>query len=151
MTKVTQLAAGLAVLGLVFIIFKPTDSLPEKGNLTQLSIKGVSFQVAVAATSAEQVKGLSGRQVLAENEGMIFVYPVPTRPSFWMKEMNFPIDIIWIDADKKIVEVTAKVSPDTFPQAFRPPRDILYVLEVNSGLAEKYGWQAGERVELSTR
>jgi hypothetical protein len=146
--KITQPALFILALGVFFLLFKPDTSLLEVDNLTQLSIKGVLLQVEVADTPDEQSKGLSGRANLAENEGLLFVYEQPARPSFWMKEMNFPIDIIWISSDKKIAEVTAKVSPDTYPQSFRPQKEIRYVLEVSAGTAERYGWLAGDLVSF---
>ena len=58
------------------------------------------FQLEVANTAQEREQGLAGRESLSSDKGMIFVYHQPQRPSFWMKGMRIPIDIIWIDGEK---------------------------------------------------
>jgi len=70
------------------------------------------------------------------NEGMLFVFSKPIEPAFWMKNMFFPIDIIWIDSTRTVVGITKKISPSTFPETFYPPSPVKYVLEVNAGQAE---------------
>ena len=81
-------------------------------------------------------KGLGGKISLPANEGMLFVFSKPIEPAFWMKNMFFPIDIIWIDSTRTVVGITKKISPSTFPETFYPPSPVKYVLEVNAGQAE---------------
>jgi uncharacterized membrane protein (UPF0127 family) len=99
-------------------------------------------------TPEEQMRGLSGRQSLEENAGMLFVYEIPSVPGFWMKEMNFPIDIIWIDENKKIVGITENLAPETFPQVFYPRSSVQYVLEVNSDWARDHSISVDDKVIL---
>lgn len=104
--------------------------------------------VKVADTPSELQQGLSGRASLAENEGMHFVFQEPGNYSFWMKDMNFAIDIIWISADQMVVGITENVQPDSFPETFTPLEEIQYALEVQAGWAERNSVQAGDDVYL---
>lgn len=149
--KFILIAAGILILAAaVYFSTRSQDSnlLLYQTEKDQLSIKGTYLSVEVADSPAEQVQGLSGRKVLASGEGVLFVYDQPTLPSFWMKEMHFPIDIIWIGEDRKIVFIHHNVSPDTFPQSFQPPRPIKYVLEANAGFAESVQAVPGDLVNF---
>lgn len=90
-----------------------------------------------AQTPDEQLKGLGGRKSLPQDEGLLFVFASQGKQCFWMKDMQFSIDMIWINSDKKIVYVEKNVSPDTFPQIFCPQVNAQYVLEANAGVADK--------------
>ncbi len=111
-----------------------------------IHIQGEDLFAEVADTVAEQVRGLSGRESLRENEGMLFVYQVPHQASFWMKNMGFAIDIIWLDAEKRIVGIVPDVSPDTFPKMFSSPAPVQYVLEVPAGWADRHGLTLGSSI-----
>lgn len=74
---------------------------------------------------------------------MLFIFPKPTTVSFWMENMHFPIDIVWMNSDRKILGITRDVSPDTFPKSFPSPGKIQFVLELNAGGAEKFGLKKG--------
>ena len=62
-----------------------------------VNIVGKTLQVDLALTDEEKARGLSGRESLDEDEGMLFVFDVPGNYGFWMKDMNFAIDIIWLN------------------------------------------------------
>ena len=127
----------IAVLFLIFIFQNKNNGAEKKlFNLEKIEI---------TRTSAEQARGLSGRASLPENSGMLFSYSTDTRPAFWMKEMNFPIDIIWLDKDWRVVGFEKNVSPSTFPQTFSPSSPIRYVLEVNAGFVDKRQIKLGEK------
>lgn len=97
----------------------------------------ISIPIEVADTPAEQEQGLSGRMSL--DGGMLFVFQSPDRYGFWMKDMAFPIDIVWMDAERRVIAVDANVSPDSYPKTYYPPSDAMYVLELNAGQAEVLG------------
>lgn len=111
--------------------------------------------VEIADTPNELSQGLSGRESLGKDEGMLFVFQKDSRPSFWMKDMNFSIDILWIN-DEKIVQVHQNVpfpgpesNSDSLP-LFTPQGNIDYVLEVNAGYAREQNIAIGDRVDLSS-
>lgn len=153
MNKITARYLLLVLLivadGLFLDRFSPTNqasvSLSQQQKSTTLSIKGVQILVTVAATDAERIQGLSGRPSLGEGEGELFIFDAPARPGFWMKEMRFPIDIVWIDSDKKISQITPNVAPETYPRAFYPDSPVRYVLEVNAGWATRHSLAVGDQ------
>lgn len=102
--------------------------------------------VDIADEPQEQMQGLSGKKNLKENEGMLFIFPAPTKPGFWMKEMKFSIDIIWINSKGSAVQINKNVSPATFPKIFYPPSDIKYVLEISAGWSDKNKIKIGDAI-----
>jgi uncharacterized membrane protein (UPF0127 family) len=107
--------------------------------LQTITVGGQMFKVEVAATAAARERGLSGRASLPPGQGMLFVFPSDVKPAFWMKEMNFPLDIVWLKSDRRIAGVARNVATSTFPQTFSPAEPIRYVLEINAGeLTAKY-------------
>jgi hypothetical protein len=116
---------------------------------TKAGLNQAIFIVDLAQTSNEQTQGLSGRVALKGNEGMLFVYSTSTAPDFWMKDMNFPLDIIWIDQNKKIIEITPNISPNTFPTTFSPKKPVRYVLEVPADTAAKNNLKIGDLIHFS--
>lgn len=111
-------------------------------------IDGIKLNVDVAETAEEKAVGLSGRESLAEEEAMLFVYETPRLYSFWMKDMNFPIDIIWIDEDMKVIDIAENIQPESFPKKFTPKKKAQYVVEVNAGWVEEHMVHVGSPVSL---
>lgn len=110
-----------------------------------LEIKGkkTTIPVSVADTEAERAQGLSFTRELTEGRGKLFLFDAPGTYGFWMKDMRYPIDIVWIDSTWKVVAVTTDIAPETYPQVFYPPTDIRYVLELGAGDAERQGIVGG--------
>lgn len=109
-----------------------------------VSLGSTVFQAEVVDTQEKRSRGLSGRRELADREAMLFVFERDEPWSFWMKEMNFPIDIIWLNKDKRVVHVEYEVHPDATPHAvYMPPVPSRYVLEVASGQAKASGIKVG--------
>lgn len=104
--------------------------------------------IEIVRTSEEFARGLSGHAPLAENEGMLFLFDQPDRYSFWMPDMRFAIDIIWIGSDWRIVDISHNVTPESYPEVFTPSAPAQYVLEVPADSAERYGWKVGEEAFL---
>jgi hypothetical protein len=128
----------------------PVEIAPYLGRKIRLNFNnGAEFEVELAQTEAEQIQGLSGRAQLGATEGMLFVYATTTIPSFWMKEMNFSLDIIWLDQNQKIADITLNISPATFPTTFSPKKPVQYVLEVPAGTAVKNNLQLGDLIHFS--
>ena len=93
-------------------------------------------------------KGLSGRESMPENQGMLFTFESSGKHCFWMKDMKFPLDMIWINADKKVVYVKKNVQPSTYPNTFCPDQPALYVIEVNAGVADKAYLSPGSQLQF---
>ncbi|HEX6977413.1 MAG TPA: DUF192 domain-containing protein [Patescibacteria group bacterium] len=131
-----------------------TSALPST-NLKTISVGGTSIKVAVAKSEDEKRKGLSGVSLMAQDQGMIFDYKDQgLRPAFWMKDMLFPLDFIWIKAGK-VIEVTTNVSQpvpgtrDADLKIYLPKESVDYILEVNSGFVGKNNIKVGTTVDTS--
>ncbi|KKR31903.1 MAG: hypothetical protein UT65_C0014G0002 [Parcubacteria group bacterium GW2011_GWF2_39_8b] len=120
------------------------------GNKTQSQIilNGKIFQAEVVRSQSELGRGLSGHKGLSDNEGMLFIFDKPDNYGFWMKDMRFPIDIIWLDQNFKVVHVEKSVATSTYPKVFYPSGPATYVLEVNSGISDSINLQIGDEAKF---
>ena|SRR3989344_2951376 len=114
----------------------------------EVRLKGERIRVTIVDTPESRARGLSGRSGLAESEGMLFVFPEEGKYGFWMKDMRFSIDILWLDSDGEIVHIERRVSPESYPASFLPSRPARYVLELSAGWAEAHDVSIGDRVTL---
>lgn len=109
--------------------------------------ENIKIKVEIAKRESELTKGLSGRQNLEKNSGMLFELSEKKTVTFWMKDMNFPLDIIWIDENIIIgIEKNApRPTGDKIP-TFSSPKPVNFVLEVNAGFSEKNNINIGDKV-----
>jgi hypothetical protein len=117
-------------------------------KIQHVKIAGVTLKVDLALTSEAQEQGLSGRSGLKEDQGMLFVFDHMDKYPFWMKDMNFPIDIIWIGEDLRVVYIKKSALPESYPETFTPNQNAKYVLEVMSSFSEKNNLKVGDKVEF---
>ncbi len=113
-----------------------------------IRVGGEKVYVTVMDDDAERSRGLSGRAGLPADEGMLFVFQEPGQYGFWMKDMRFSIDIVWLSASGKVVYMVENVAPSSYPTVFKPDSDALYVLELPAGQAKVYNIQVGDTVQL---
>ncbi len=117
-----------------------------------VSVGNATVRAEVAETIGQHERGLSGREKLGENEGMLFVFGTPDRYPFWMKEMRFPIDIIWINGGK-VVDITRNLpSPlsGEIPASAFPSVPVTHVLEVNAGFTDLQGITIGDEIRIQS-
>ncbi len=135
---ITMVATALILRGINFY---------TKNGVVEINHK--VFRAEVVKEAWELEKGLGGHKPLAENRGMLFVFPKEDYYQFWMKDMQFSIDIIWINQGK-IVDIKEKAPIPTthYLERYRPEAPAKYVLEIGAGLAEKYGFKVGDAVKL---
>ena len=125
---------------LVFFIFNREQS----SLLRKLEINEIIINIKIASNQEQKIKGLSERNYLSANQGMLFVYEKPQKISIWMKNMRFAIDIIWIDENFKIIHIENSVQPDSFPTTFSSPEPAKYVLEINAEFTTKNNIKVGD-------
>ncbi|OGG75148.1 hypothetical protein A3H74_04090 [Candidatus Kaiserbacteria bacterium RIFCSPLOWO2_02_FULL_51_13] len=140
-----------------------------------IEIGGERIKAHVRDTPKARAEGLSGWEALSDGEGMLFVFSEDGHHTFWMKDMNFPIDIVWISesgpahlpsvcsgkartrkaqteskcAGGEVVDIKHNVSPDTYPEySFAPQVPARYVLELPAGWMVEHGVVVGDDVEL---
>ena len=106
-----------------------------RSDITHIIVNGFVVTVELAKTTSAWQKGLSGRPSLPYDHGMLFVFDHEDYWGFWMPQMNFPLDIIWFNADRRVVFIEQDLQPCN-PQncpVYTPNLKALYVLEVNAG------------------
>jgi uncharacterized protein len=116
-----------------------------------VTVNGVELVADVAANNTQRTKGLAVKDHLNENESMLFVFSSAAKQVFWMKDMKFPIDIIWMDANKTVVHVEHSLEPCPaigYCQTYSPGTDSLYVLETVAGFADRHGVTEGTKMQF---
>ncbi len=108
---------------------------------------GNIYTVELATAPAQWEKGLSGKPSLAQNQGMLFVFPQPQVQYFWMKDMKFPIDIIWLDENYTVLGTVENAPPckNNCP-TYNSRVPAKYVLEVPAGTVKREGLKPGDRL-----
>ncbi|HVS78959.1 MAG TPA: DUF192 domain-containing protein [Candidatus Saccharimonadales bacterium] len=117
-----------------------TDKVVKTGNQR--------IDAEVAYTPTQMQEGLGGRQCIASDQGMLFEFSQPGRYDFWMKDMRFSIDMVWINSAKQVVYIQPDVSPATYPQTFVSVRPAQYVLELKASRAAQLGLHNGSRLNF---
>jgi len=134
----------LAIIVLFFILsLFPEQKLPEIYKTRNVTIGNSTIMVEIADTNSLRMTGLSGREYLDEGTGMLFVFDKPDKYGFWMKDMKFPIDIVWINGGK-IIHIEKSISPTTYPRVYFPVSPAQYVLELPAGFCDAQGLQVGD-------
>jgi uncharacterized protein len=116
---------ALAIIGALF--------LAGNTNRVELRTAAQVYKLEVASQPHQLSRGLGGRQGLARGQGMLFRFPAEGKHCFWMQDMRFPIDIIWLNNSKRVVTIAGSVSPTTYPKEICPDKPARYVIELNAG------------------
>lgn len=137
--------AGIALFGIGI----DTTPLQQANHATQpetrqnsglqertATIGNTTLQVELAETAQQQQTGLSHRESLKQGKGMLFIFNEDSSQPIWMKDMQFSIDIIWLNVAMKVVHIEQRVTPETYPQIFQSPTPARYVLEVPAGYTD---------------
>ena len=111
---------------------------------TRLYAPNKNFAIEVVDTPELRTRGLSGRESLGLDTGMLFVFENQSDNNcFWMKDMKFSIDMVWMNEKKQVLNVAKNISPDTYPESFCPVGEAKYGLELNAGDSERASISAG--------
>jgi len=124
----------------------PPPSLGEQTGI--MTIGGKTLYVDLDVTSAQQELGLGNRSGLGADQGMLFIFPTDDIHMFWMKDMSFSIDMIWMSDDGTIIYIQPNVAPSTYPDAFGPNGVSRYVLEVPANFAAENNVKVGDKATL---
>lgn len=143
--KILFLVVTLFLIGVIWLL--------SKNNQATVGVGGLTLRVEVAKTVTQREKGLSGHAPLATDAGMLFVFEQSDIYSFWMKDMLFPIDIIWlapsdVEGISKVVYIKKDAKPESYPESFIPDQKAIYVLEVNSGFSHENNLKVGDEVKI---
>lgn len=137
---------GVFILVAFFLLLAPT--LFYQPATADLTVAGKTVALEIASTDAAREKGLGGRRSMPDDRGMLFVLSKPAATCFWMKDMLFPLDIIWLNTDKQVIYLAPRVSPKTYPKSYCPSAPAKYVIELNSGQAQKLDINPGKMLSF---
>ncbi len=154
--------AGLAtvvLLGIAALVFiqREQASAPDSSacqtnprlETIELHVTEEKFTAEVAKDSDDKYQGLSDRDCLASNWAMLFPYDSPGNYCFVMRGMNFTIDMVWLDEDKKVVTIKDTATPESYPaETFCPDTPAQYIVELPPGTASRLGWNKGTQFEF---
>jgi len=140
----------ILAISVIFFFFgyKPESNTVYVYENNIIRIGKNTFFVEIADNSISRSKGLSMRDKIEPNQGMLFVFDKPDIHGFWMKDMSFSIDILWVDENFVINHIEKNVSPETYPKVFYPPTTSLYVLELLSGSVDIFDIKKGDSIIL---
>ena len=141
MRHLVVILAFAAILAAVLVYVASSDDPRAIVGDTPVSI-------LLADTPEKRTQGLSGRKSLGADQGMLFVFPEEGIYSFWMKDMRFSIDILWLSSSGEVVHIVESVTPESYPASFTPGKAALYVLELPAGFARVHGVTLGSIVML---
>jgi uncharacterized membrane protein (UPF0127 family) len=142
------------LLAVLLALCLPACGDGDAGSVERItvSVAGLSIDAEVARTPEQRGLGLGFRESIAHSEGMLFVYEEAGPHSFWMRGMQFPLDFIWIDAARNVVDLTLDVPPpppgtaDEDLESLVPASRVQYVLEVNAGAVREGSVSIGDAV-----
>lgn len=144
MKRLISLIIAITIIIVITVIY---SRIPSRKILDLIRINGTEISVEVVKSPRDIEKGLGGRSKLSDKEGMLFIMPSYDRHTFWMKDMKFPIDIIWIDKEV-IVDISKNIPVEKrIPLSiYQPQKPVNFVLELNSGFSDKYRIRVGDKV-----
>ncbi len=155
MKKILAAIIGIIVVFIIgFFIFqtiKANTAIFSIFNRSSVTINSHKFDLMTAKSDKEKQVGLSKEKSLSPNSGMIFSFEKPDYYAFWMRDMKFPIDILYINKDK-IVTIYRNVAPPSSNGAlplYRPTQPADTVIELPAGTADKYNIKEGDQVKIS--
>jgi uncharacterized membrane protein (UPF0127 family) len=142
------MARRIAVLMLLLCL--GIGSLFAAGQTSKVCFSDACITAEVTTSSPERSRGLMFRKKLEPATGMLFVFEKESQYSFWMKNMLFAIDIIWLDKDKKIVALkeNATVCAAGDCEVYRPNKDALYVVETEAGFIQAHRIKPGDQARF---
>ena len=134
----------IIIVLLIILYFKKSPT-----KYTNVKIGNTEIRAEVADTLIKRTRGLMFRKSLPENEGMLFIFDEEDCYSFWMMNMSFPIDIIWINKEKEVIDITKNVQPcKLICPTYKPKEKAMYVLEVNANFTEEHDVEIGKPLEF---
>lgn len=144
-----------AAFGLFLLRFKYKPAQPSMATSPSwfkqdatLQAGSLNIPITIANTDQTRQQGLSDTLSLPVDDGMLFIFDTPNTYGFWMKDMHYPLDMVWMDSAMKIVTITPHVTVDSYPKIFYPSQSVQYVLEVNDGFSTQHDLKVGQQLHL---
>ncbi len=141
----------LSILGLISltIVLAIIKFIPSDTQYKSVKISNITIKAELANTEVKRIEGLIPKKSLPQNEGMLFIFNNEGRHGIWMMNMSFPIDIMWIDKNLKIIHIVEDAPPCKLNcTSYFPDQEALYVLEVNARFVEKNKIKIGDSIKI---
>ncbi len=122
---------------------KISDMEIERGVIGETAIT-----LDIADTKAKRTQGLSGVSIMPKNHGMLFIFDENSEHGIWMKEMNFSLDIVWLNNYSEVIYIERNATPESFPKVFGPDKPSKFVIEFNAGFVAKNSIKVGDKFVL---
>lgn len=135
---------SLLVTGSI-LFFVAKDSIKYQN----VDIGGQNLKLEIADTDELRAKGLSDRPNVEKNGGMLFDFEQTGNWGIWTKDMNFNIDVIWLNQNGQVLCVLQNLSPDTYPQSFYADKPSRYIIELHADSINKLGISEGSTIRLN--
>jgi uncharacterized membrane protein (UPF0127 family) len=143
------------ILGFILFGYYLTHFHKPIPNFTEVKINGNTIYSQIADTENERSLGLSYTKKLDENAGMLFIFENIGVKNFWMRDMNYNIDIIWIDENKTVLGFFENADKNSYnakypeySRIFKSPENTKYVLEVATGTIQNLKIKTGDVLEF---
>lgn len=133
-------------------IFRPQFLLAEAKTEKRLIesntiiVNGQKIKLEIADTPEERARGFADYEYLPDETGFLYIFDGPDFYSFWLKDVTFPIDIVWVGYYHDIVDMATYLTPQTYPTIFGPKRPARYILILPAGAAEEYSLGIGDEI-----
>ena len=143
---VVLVAISVALLGL-FIYFFAERPI---GDVEQVTLGKDTHTVRIATTPESRTQGLSGVAYLGKFQGLLLAFPYEAPHGIWMKDMEIPIDILWLNNDKRVVYIVENASPEwSTTKIMKPSEPALYVIELPAGAVARSTISVGDTAQFS--
>lgn len=140
---VGAVSVAIILLSLYYLFLQSSLRQPT------LSIENHVYTATILEEENELIRGLSGSDQLPPDHVMLFDFGKDSRWGIWMKDMNYPIDIIWLDKQARVIYMVQDAQPSSYPDTiYRPKQNARYVIEAVSGTIERTGLKVGDSVTL---
>jgi len=153
--SLNKIIIGFIIILILFSGFILLQLNKTNAPASKVTIDNQTFSVEVATTSAQLQQGLSGRTSLPKDQGMLFIFKTAAPYPFWMKDMKFPLDMIFINNNKIVTifqNVPAPKDPNTTNlPVYAPDGPVNQVLEINAGLAKTDNFKKGDTVTVKLK
>lgn len=136
--------ASILVLALVWLVY---SSFLRKTGAT-LKIGGAVFTAKIAKTDKDRAKGLGGTMYLAPDQAMLFIFPRADYWGIWMRDMHYPIDVLWLNEEHKIIHIEQMMQPGSYPSVFRPDTQAMYVVELPAASVRDHKIKVGQLIDI---
>jgi uncharacterized protein len=143
-------AALIMMAAVFFATGCGSSNITDELDLSQVTLpNGVKINAETMRSEPERMRGLMFRESLPSSRGMLFIHPKENNFHYWMYQTKIPLDLIWMDHDRRIVEMSLDTPPCRSSSAMQCPNyggnyKSKYVLEVNAGIARKNGLKTGD-------